>query len=53
MEELRDLEEMAKNIITKFDSYKGEDFVLPSMFKKQVKSINSNTIIYNPQIRNL
>ena len=47
MEELRDLEEMAKNIITKFDSYKGEDFVLPSMFKKQVKSINSNTIIYN------
>lgn len=38
---------MINNIVARFDSYKGEDFILPSMFKEKVKLINSNTIVYN------
>mgnify|MGYP001284960547 FL=1 len=47
MEELKNLQEMINNIVARFDSYKGEDFILPSMFKEKVKLINSNTIVYN------
>ena len=47
MEELKDLQKMSENAVARFNSYSGADFVLPSIFKEQVKSINSNTIIYN------
>lgn len=47
MEELKNLQEMINNIVARFDSYRGEDFILPSMFKEKVKLINSNTVVYN------
>lgn len=47
MKELRNLQELAKNTIAEFESYKGEDFVLPQVFKNQVKEINNNKLIYN------
>lgn len=47
MEELKNLQKMSENAVARFNSYSGADFVLPSIFKEQVKSINSNTIIYN------
>lgn len=47
MEELRDLREMGINAVAQFDSYSGEDFVLPQIFKDRVKEINSNKITYN------
>lgn len=47
MEELKDLREMAANAVARFDSYRGEDFVLPQVFKEQVTAINSSVIRYN------
>lgn len=39
MEELKDLQKMSENAVARFNSYSGADFVLPSIFKEQVKSI--------------
>ncbi len=47
MEELRNLQQMASLASGRFNQYDGEDFVLPEIFKEQVKEINSNTITYN------
>ncbi len=47
MEELRDLKRMATNAVEKFDAYDGKDFILPQVFKDNVKSINSNSLTYN------
>lgn len=47
MENLRNLLEIYRLAAEKFDQYKGEDFVLPQVFKDQVREINSNSISYN------
>lgn len=47
MEELRNLNLMAKNAANRFNHYNGLDFELPQLFKETVKEINSNSIIYN------
>lgn len=47
MDELRNLKQMASLASGRFNQYDGEDFVLPHVFKEQVKEINSNTITYN------
>lgn len=47
MEVLRDLQEIYDLAANRFNQYKGNDFVLPEMFKDQVREINSNTIVYN------
>ena len=47
MDELRNLKQMASLASGRFNQYDGEDFVLPQVFKDQVKEINSNTITYN------
>ncbi len=47
MDELRNLQQMASLASGRFNQYDGEDFVLPQVFKDQVKEINSNTITYN------
>lgn len=47
MDELRNLQQMASLASGRFNQYDGEDFVLPQIFKDQVKEINSNTITYN------
>ena len=47
MDELRNLQQMASLASGRFNQYDGEDFVLPHVFKEQVKEINSNTITYN------
>lgn len=47
MEELINLQKMSESAVARFNSYGGADFVLPSIFKEQVKSINNNKIIYN------
>ncbi len=47
MEELRNLQQMASLASGRFNQYDGEDFILPEIFKEQVKEINSNTITYN------
>lgn len=45
--ELRDLQKMYSVAAGRFNQYEGEDFILPSVFKEQVREINSNTIVYN------
>ena len=47
MEELRNLKQIYSLAAGRFNQYEGKDFVLPQMFKEQVKEINSNTITYN------
>ena len=47
MDELRNLKQMASHASGRFNQYEGVDFVLPQIFKEQVKEINSNTITYN------
>lgn len=47
MEELRDLKQIYSLAAHRFNQYDGKDFVLPQLFKDQVKEINSNTITYN------
>lgn len=47
MDELRNLKQMASLASGRFNQYDGDDFVLPQIFKDQVKEINSNTITYN------
>ena len=47
MEELKNLQQMASLASSRFNVYDGEDFVLPQIFKDQVKEINSNSITYN------
>ncbi len=47
MVELKNLQEMASLASDRFNQYDGADFVLPEIFKEQVKEINSNKISYN------
>ena len=47
MEELKNLQEIYNLASGRFNQYDGMDFVLPDVFKEQVKEINSNTISYN------
>ena len=47
MENLRNLHEIYNLAADRFDQYTGEDFVLPQVFKDQVKEINSNSVSYN------
>ena len=47
MDELRNLEDMAGHASGRFNQYDGIDFVLPQIFKEQVREINSNKITYN------
>ncbi len=47
MEELRNLKEIYSLAAGRFNQYEGKDFVLPMIFKEQVKEINSNIITYN------
>ena len=47
MEELRNLKQIYSLAADRFSQYEGKDFVLPQMFKEQVREINSNTITYN------
>lgn len=47
MEELRNLKQICSSAASRFNQYEGKDFVLPQVFKEQVKEINSNTITYN------
>ena len=47
MEELRNLQQIYSLAAGRFNQYDGKDFILPQMFKEQVKEINSNTISYN------
>ena len=47
MEELRNLKQIYSHAVGRFNQYKGKDFILPKVFKEQVKEINSNTITYN------
>ena len=47
MEELRNLKQIYSLAAGRFNQYEGKDFVLPQLFKEQVKEINSNTITYN------
>ncbi|WP_244904020.1 McrB family protein [Hoylesella timonensis] len=47
MEELRNLQQIYNLAADKFNQYEGNDFVLPLIFKEQVKEINGNSITYN------
>lgn len=47
MEELKDLKQIYSLAAGRFNEYEGKDFVLPQIFKEQVKEINSNIITYN------
>ena len=47
MEELRNLQQIYSLAAGRFNQYEGKDFVLPEVFKEQVKEINSNIITYN------
>ena len=47
MEELRNLHDIYNAAKARFNEYPGKDFVLPNVFKDQVKEINSNSISYN------
>ena len=47
MEELRNLKQIYSLAAGRFNQYEGKDFVLPMIFKEQVKEINSNIITYN------
>ena len=47
MEELNNLQRMYSLAAGRFNQYDGKDFILPDVFKEQVKEINSNIITYN------
>lgn len=47
MEVLNNLQQMYSLAAGRFNQYDGKDFILPDVFKEQVKEINSNTITYN------
>lgn len=47
MEELRNLQKIYSLAAGRFNQYSGADFVLPQIFKDQVKEINSSVITYN------
>lgn len=47
MEELRNLQKIYSIAAGRFNQYSGADFVLPQIFKDQVKEINSSVITYN------
>ena len=47
MEQLRNLKQIYSLTAGRFNQYAGEDFVLPQIFKNQVKEINTNAITYN------
>lgn len=47
MEQLRNLQQIYSLAAGRFNQYDGKDFILPQIFKEQVKEINSNTISYN------
>lgn len=47
MEVLNNLQQMYSLAAGRFNQYDGKDFILPDVFKDQVKEINSNTITYN------
>lgn len=47
MEVLRNLQQIYSSAAGRFNQYDGKDFVLPQLFKDQVKEINSNHITYN------
>lgn len=47
MEELRNLHDIYNAAKARFNEYLGKDFILPNVFKEQVKEINSNSISYN------
>jgi len=47
MEELKNLKQIYSLAASRFNEYEGKDFVLPQIFKEQVKEINSNSITYN------
>ena len=46
MEELRDLQQIYSTATNNFAKYEGSDFVLPQVFKNQVKELNSSSITY-------
>lgn len=47
MEELKSLEQLGSETVARFDMYRGEDFILPQVFRDQITEINSSTITYN------
>lgn len=47
MEELRNLKQLYSLAAGRFNQYDGKDFVLPQLFKDEVKEINSSTVTYN------
>ena len=47
MEQLRNLKQIYSLTAGRFNQYAGKDFVLPQIFKNQVKEINTNAITYN------
>lgn len=47
MEELRNLQNIYNAAKARFNEYMGKDFILPNVFKEQVKEINNNSISYN------
>ena len=47
MDELRNLNEMYSRAAESFNRYEGKDFILPQVFKDEVKEINSNFVTYN------
>ena len=47
MEELRNLQQIYSLASGRFNQYEGKDFILPSLFKENVKEINTNSITYN------
>ena len=50
MEELRNLKQIYSLAAGRFNQYDGRDFILPQVFKEQVKEINSNTITELSQV---
>ncbi|WP_052173748.1 AAA family ATPase [Prevotella sp. RM4] len=47
MDELRNLQQMYSLAAGRFNQYEGKDFILPQVFKDEVKEINTNSITYN------
>lgn len=47
MDTLKNLREIYKIANSRFSQYEGKDFILPEIFKSQVKEINSYKISYN------
>lgn len=46
MESLRNLQEIASEVQTRFSKYEGFDFILPDEFKESVNEINSGSVTY-------